>query len=508
MEDKKIITIKKINKSFGGVHALKNIDFNVYENEIRCLVGENGCGKSTLIKVISGFHKFDSGELNIFNKPISNHSPEIAIKMGIQVIYQDFALFPNMTIAENIMMYQTVESKKHLYKQKEKEEIAQSIVKKIDYKIDLKKYVYQLTVAEKQMVAICRALVVNPKLLIMDEPTTALTKPEVVKLFEIVRKLKKQGVSTLFVSHKLDEIYQVCESITIMRNGENVFENVKGDKLPDKDEVVYYMTGRKVDNSRFEYNREDKKLLMEVKDYSLNGCFKNINFKLYEGEILGITGLLGSGRSEFAESLFGVIPADSGSIKLENKEIGIIKSINQAKQNRISYVPDDRLAKGLHLKQSIEDNAVAGIIDDLSSKSGVINKDKENEFKEKSFNDIRIPNLHVKNYASSLSGGNQQKVVLIKWLATKPKILILNCPTVGVDIGAKSEILNLIKKLATEKKIGVILISDDVYEILQVCNRVMIMRSGQITEKMSTKEVTTTMLDNLINKNDAKEKKE
>ena len=257
MPGKSIITIENLYKTFGGVHALRGVNFTVYEDEIRCLAGENGCGKSTLIKIISGFYQPDKcgGTIKIFGKTISRQTPENAIASGIQVIYQDFALFPNMTIAENIMMYRTVGKKQFLYPSKEIALEASDIIRRIHFTIDVNKYVYQLSVAEKQMVAICRALAVNPKLLIMDEPTTALTKREVENLFEIVRLLKKDGVSTLFVSHKLDEIYEVCDCVTILRNGKDIFESKKGDPLPAKDRIIYYMPGREVNNSHYVYEQ-------------------------------------------------------------------------------------------------------------------------------------------------------------------------------------------------------------------------------------------------------------
>jgi simple sugar transport system ATP-binding protein len=498
-----IISVKGLVKNFDGVFALSEMDFCMHENEIRCLAGENGCGKSTLIKIISGFYQFDKGDVEIFEKKIDkNYAPEDAIHLGIQVIYQDFALFPNMTIAENIMMYETISGRRIHYNHTENLKKAREVLDRISFHIDANKYVYQLTVAEKQMVAICRALVANPKLLIMDEPTTALTKKEVDRLFDIVLSLKTQNVSILFVSHKLDEIYQICDCVTIMRNGKSVYESKKGEQLPSKEDIIYYMTGHHLTNNRYTFMNTSDQPLLEVEHYSKNEAFKDISFSLHRGEILGITGLLGCGRSELAEALFGMLVAEKGNIRIKGKDIGIISSVYQAIHESISYVPDDRLGKGLFLQQSIGDNALACTINELSTKLGVVNKEKAQKYKQDSFDQIVIPNLVINNPVKSLSGGNQQKVVLMKWLATKPEILILNCPTVGVDVGAKNEILSIVQSLAVNKGVGVIVISDDVYELLQVCNRIFIMSNGRITMETEVKDLSADKLEAMINGSD------
>lgn len=499
-----IVSIHNLVKDFGGVRALDGMNFRIGEHEIRCLVGENGCGKSTLIKIISGSYGFDNGSMAIFGNEVrKSYSPQDAINLGIQVIYQDFALFSNMTIAENIMMYITIGGKKRYFNEKVINQRAQQVIKRINFSIDVTKYVYELTVAEKQMVAICRALVVDPKLLIMDEPTTALTSQEVDKLFEIVFSLKAVGVSVLFVSHKLDEIYRVCDCVTIMRNGKAVFESLLGEKLPDKDSLIFYMTGHSVSSERYLYHVENRQPLMEVVHYTRVPDFQDISFSIYEGEVLGVMGLLGCGRSEFAESLFGIQPADSGKITIQGRPIGIIRSVAQAMREHISYLPDDRLTKGLFLTQSIYDNAIISVLKKYATRRGVIQKKRLKKVMSNFFKRIMIPNLHLENSAQSLSGGNQQKVVLIKWLATDPKLLILNCPTVGVDVGAKSEILDLIKQLAREQKIGVIVISDDAYEVLQVCNRVMIMGNGMITKEVDMSSIqSVSMLEKIVNQDE------
>jgi simple sugar transport system ATP-binding protein len=314
-----------------------------------------------------------------------------------------------------------------------------------------------------------------------------------------VLALKAEGVSILFVSHKLDEVYRVCDSVTIMRNGTSVFSCNPGERIPTKEETIEYMTGHKVNTDCMSLDSENNPVVMDVSGYSLDGAFEDISFKLHKGEVIGITGLLGCGRSELAESLFGVLPANGGSVTIKDKNLSIIGSIDQAMSAGISYVPDDRLTKGLCLRQSIYNNSLSCTVDDLSNKRGVIDYKAVKEFYKEAFSAISIPKFKGTNPVSSLSGGNQQKVVLIKWLATDPSILILNCPTVGVDVGAKSEILSLVADLAKTKGVGVIVISDDSYELLQICSRILIMKDGRISDEISSKNLSVDRLEEMIN---------
>lgn len=477
---KELIKIEGMYKSFFGAKALRGMDFSMGPGEIRCLIGENGCGKSTMIKIISGFHNFDQGNMYINGNEYEKITPLESIKEGIQVIYQDFSLIPNMTVAENITMYEDVIENKILVTRKEMRQRAEDTVKRINFDIDIDKYVYELGVAEKQMVAICRAIIMDAKIIIMDEPTTALTSTEVENLFKLVYKLKEDGVSVLFVSHKLDEVLKISDSITVMRNGINVFDS-HGDKV-SKEELIFHMTGKEITEDRYNYIQSSPKPLMQVKDYSLKESFNDISFSLYKGEILGITGLLGCGKNDLAKSLFGLIPATRGSLQIKDKNIGIIKSVQDALKHNIGYVPEDRLTEGLHMEQSIADNSIARIIGSLVNKWGLIGKKEIDKNKKDILSLIYIPNLHPNNPVRSLSGGNQQKVVLAKWLAVNPEIFILSSPTVGVDIGAKTEIHNIARRLAAEG-IGIILISDDISEVMALCNRVLIMDKGSIVDE-------------------------
>lgn len=494
---KNIVKIKNMYKSFYGAMALNGMDFSMNEGEIRCLIGENGCGKSTMIKVISGFHPFDSGELYINDKLYKKITPSESIAEGIQVIYQDFSLFPNMTIAENIMMYSTVAKGDIAINWKEIRKKAEDILKKVQFDIDPNMYVADLNVAQKQMVVICRAIVQNARLLIMDEPTTALTTREVERLFEIVRKLKEDGVSVLFVSHKLDEIAEICDSYTIMRNGKNVFQSEVGEGKLSKEDMVYYMTGKKFTSETHVYVEQSPIPALKLNDLTLDGAFENINFSLYKGEVLGITGLLGCGNAELVETLFGIKKATGGSIEIAGKNVGIFGCVDDALNSKIAYVPEDRLTEGLHLNQSIADNAIARILRNYTGHMGLLKMKELRKKQKESLSSMSVAGMVPENPANSLSGGNQQKIVLIKWLASNPDILILNSPTVGVDVGAKSDIHKIIRDLAREKGVAVLVVSSDMYEIMQICNRVLLMKEGKISQEIDIKDTSMDELEEL-----------
>lgn len=470
-----LLKVTNISKSFSGVQALKNVSLIINPGEIRCLAGENGSGKSTLIKIISGVYTQDAGEIEINGKRFEKLSPIDSIREGIQIIYQDFSIFPNLTVAENIALNSELARNSRLVNWKRVFKIAKEAIDKINVKLDLKEKVENLSVADKQLVAISRALVQDTKLIIMDEPTTALTQKEVKSLFEVIKDLQKKGIAILFISHKLDEVFDISQKITILRNGQNVIEGDTSDF--DRAKFVYYMTGRQINEEHFEFTEKQAKSLLKVENLSKKGGFKDISFELHEGEIIGITGLLGSGRTELAMALFGLNPADSGDIYIENK-LTRIKCVQDAIKSKIGYVPEDRLIEGLFLEQSISRNIIVTILEKLLTKFKFINKLKAKDEMINSIQSLNIvtpsPSLPIK----TLSGGNQQRVVLAKWLANHPKILILNGPTVGVDIGSKIDIYQIIREL-TRKGVGVIIISDDIPEVLHNCSTIFIMKKGK-----------------------------
>jgi simple sugar transport system ATP-binding protein len=480
------IVLRSISKSFAGVHALKNVDLTIHKGEIRCLAGENGCGKSTLIKMISGIYQPDSGTIEINGKKLSHLTPMDAIREGIQVIYQDFSIFPNLTVAENIALNYQVAQNKHWINWKNVYRIAAEAVKKIGFQIDLKAKVESLSVADKQLVAISRALLQNAKLIIMDEPTTALTQKEVNVLLDIIRDLQRDGISILFVSHKLDEVYEVSNKLTIMRNGHNVIDGDIADI--DRAKMVEYMTGRKIEPNYYTPVIQKSEPLLKVENITRQGEFLDVSFELHSGEILGITGLLGSGRTELAKALFGLSPIHSGQISLEGSPVAI-RSVHDAIRSRIAYVPEDRLTEGLFLPQSIGKNIVISIVDRLLKKSKLVDQRKMNDEIDKWIEDLKIKTPSPDLPVQALSGGNQQRVVLAKWLATHPKLLILNGPTVGVDIGSKADIHAIIRSLA-EQGVGVIVISDDLSEVIQNCNRILLMKKGEIVDQFDNMSIS------------------
>jgi len=480
-----VIKVVDIKKSFGAVKALKGVSLEIAPGEIHCLAGENGCGKSTLIKVISGVHAPDSGHIEFGGKVYTKISPIESIMNGVQVIYQDFSIFPNLTVMENLVFNSELKDRRKFVNWKRFRRIAQQAVDRIGFKVDLNARVGDLSVADKQLVAICRALMFNAKLIIMDEPTTALTTKEVNALFKIIMSLKEQGIAILFVSHKLNEVFEISERFTILRSGEKIITG-NTSELDDK-KFTYYMTGREFEDLRFKPKNVSKEPLLEVENLGLTGYFHDVSFSLKRGEILGITGLLGSGRTELALSLFGIHPADQGKIRIKGQEV-VIDSVESAMKYNIGYVPEDRLSEGLFLPQSIADNIVISELENISSKTGIIDQKKRKAEIERWVKELGVATNNPANACNTLSGGNQQKVVLAKWLSRNLDVLILNGPTVGVDIGAKHDIHTILQNLAHEG-LGIIIISDDLPEILQNSSKIIIMKNGTVTAELNPEEI-------------------
>ena len=489
-----ILELKGINKSFQAVRALENVDFCLKPGEAKCLVGENGCGKSTLIKIISGVYQPDAGEIIIKGKSYQSLTPAQSIELGIQVIYQDFSLFPNLSAAENITMSYNVFHKIRFVSKNRNRELASKVMEELGVSIDMDAEVRSLSVGEKQSVAICRALLLEAEVIIMDEPTTALTSKEISALYKIIEDLKKKNISLIFVSHKLDEVLTVAESVSILRDGKNVVDGLKEEF--DREKMSYYITGREVVFTPIIPKQTDE-VIFRAENLSMGHYYQDISFELYRWEILGITGLLGSGRTELAESIFGLQRPDSGKITLMGKELTLHRSADAVNAG-IGYLPEDRLTQGLFLDVEIERNISAGIIRRFSRKLlGIINKAAMHKevLNQVENLDIRFGNLQ--NPVSSLSGGNQQRVVLAKWLAIRPNVLILNCPTVGVDVGSKQNIHETIQALARDG-IGIIVVTDDLPEILSVCSRILVMNKGRFTGEYKSADLDEESLQQML----------
>lgn len=353
-----------------------------------------------------------------------------------------------------------------------------------------------LSVSDKQLIAIARSLLYNSKLIIMDEPTSTLTRKEVDKLFQVIHKLQAEGISVLFVSHKLDEVFEIADSFTVLRNGKTIISETAQGITNEK--FIYYMTGRKIEEDCFKPPFIDKsQTLLKIRNLCLKNGFENISFEVYPGEILGITGLLGSGRTELAKTLFGLYQADNGKIWIEEKEAKI-KSPMDALRLKIAYVPEDRLTEGLFLSQSIEKNMLISNIDHLKKKNKTIDFEKGQTNLKKWISSLGIKLHKLTDGILTLSGGNQQKTVLAKWLETDPKVLILNAPTAGVDIGAKFDIHNYLRKLAEKLNVAILIISDDIHEVLLNCNRILIIKKGRITGQYNNVELNPETLRKLI----------
>ena len=481
-----LLKAEGIYKAFAGVQALKDVSLEIAPGEIHCLAGENGCGKSTLIKVISGVYQQDAGYVEFAGKKHKRISPREAINAGIQVIYQDFSVFQNLTVMENLALNSELADGRKLVNRKRMRKFAQEAIAKINFRVDLDRLVNTLSVAEKQQVAICRALMFNAKLIIMDEPTTALTKKEVRALFEIILKLKAQGISILFVSHKLNEVFEISERFTILRSGELVVTGNTAE-LDDK-RFTYYMTGRKFEKTSFVPKNVSENPVLEAKNLTLSGSYEDVSFTLRRGEILGITGLLDSGRTELALSLFGIHTPNSGTLYKNGKPI-TLKTPRDAIRHRIGYVPEDRLSEGLFLPRTIADNIVISEIDRLANPLHVLLRSKQREEVNHWVKEMTIATPNPNNACSTLSGGNQQRIVLAKWLACNLDVLVLNGPTVGVDIGSKHDIHAILQALAADG-MAIIIISDDLPEILVNCSSLMVLKDGREAARLTPGEST------------------
>lgn len=482
-----VLAARGITKRFGGVKALDNVDLAIVPGEVHCLAGENGSGKSTLIKIISGVETPDEGVIELAGAAYSSMTPRESLAAGVQVIYQDFSLFPNLSVAENIGLSAMVVERKRLIDPKAIRSRAQAVIDRLGITLDVDARVGELSVADRQLTAICRALVQEAKVIFMDEPTTALTVHEVKSLFRVVKALCDEGVAMVFVSHKLDEVLAISQQITVLRNGQLVRTGPAADFTYSS--LVQAMTGREVRVDRQVPDIvDDAAVVLEVDHLNVGSAVRDASFSLRRGEILGVTGLLGSGRSEVVDSIFGVTPPESGRIVVDGREVTITK-VTDAVAAGIGYVPGDRLSQGLFLEHSIADNVVASSLDLHRGRRVLIDGAKLRSTIERLFTALRIKAPTVNAAVRSLSGGNQQRVVIAKWLARQPKILMLNGPTVGVDIGSKDEIHNILRAEAANGT-GIIVVSDDVPELISCCNRVLVFRDGAVVAELTDQRVT------------------
>jgi simple sugar transport system ATP-binding protein len=485
------LNLTNISKAFAGVQALADVSLTIERGRIHCLVGENGCGKSTLIKIIAGVYARDGGAVVIDGRSYQQLQPIDAIRAGIQVIYQDLSLFPNLTVAENIALNEEVAAGKRLVNWRQVRRLAREALQQINVDLDLNARVETMSVANKQLIAISKALRQNAQLIIMDEPTSALTEREIRTLITVINNLQGRGIAFLFVSHKLNEVLELSEKIIVMRNGRKVSEGER--RQYDYARLAHEMTGHEISAKSYDYTPDPGvRPLLALDGLTAPGAFTDISFALRPGEILGLTGLLGCGRTELALALFGMHPTSSGTITVDGQRVAI-RSTADAIHHGIGYIPEDRLTEGLFLEQSIGRNVVVRTLDQLLDRFGLLDRKQMDGQVDHWIDALRIkagsPTLPVK----TLSGGNQQRVVVAKWLASRPKVLILNGPTMGVDIGSKEELHAIMKELAGQG-MGLIVISDDLPELLQSCNRILLMRRGRIAEEIHPQQSNETQL--------------
>lgn len=480
-----IVELRGVTKRFPGVLALDNVDLNLKAGEVLALLGENGAGKSTLMKILSGVYTKDEGHLKIFGKEIEEMTPKRAQELGVAIIHQELNMCSHLTVAENIFLGKE-KIKSGRLSNKEMERASREILQRLNIDISPDTIVGDLAVSKQQMVEIAKALLSNAKVLIMDEPTSALTAKEIDDLFRIIRQLKKDGCGIVYISHRLEELQHIVDRVTILRDGQYITTmDFDSDKMG---EIISHMVGREIKEKFPRITCRRGKKIFEVKNLNAGPMVKEINLEVYEGEIVGIAGLMGAGRTETTRAIFGVDHKESGELYLDGKKIMINKPQDAIKAG-IVLAPEDRKKDGLCTKLSIKDNIGLPNLDILCNKLGVVNRKKEKVMANQTVENlqIKLPNTEVN--AGSLSGGNQQKVVVGKWLARDSKVVIFDEPTRGIDVAAKVEIYNLMNQLKKEG-IGVVFVSSEMPEIMGVSDRIIVMCDGRITGELPIEEAT------------------
>lgn len=489
------LKMQHVSKRFGGVQALDDVAIDVRVGEVHCLAGENGCGKSTLIKIVTGVYEPDEGtEIEVFGERITSNSPSKARAKGIAVIWQDLALFPHMSVAENIGFDELVGGIPKLADLKNIRTRAKAVMDRLKVSIDLDAPLNSLPIAQRQVVAIARALMSDARLVFMDEPTASLTQSETDALLEIVRNLSADGVAVVFVSHRLAEVLDIAERVTVVRDGKLV--GVYPTEGMSQSRLGELMTGHKLEA---EINAQDKTKavrVLEVEDLSRHGEFEDVSFSIGKGEVVGITGLIGAGRTELAHALIGMSRADNGTVKLDGKQIKP-RNIREAIDLGIAYVSEDRLTLGLVQPQSIADNTVTSVLDSILASTGLISAQKKSDLVEHWIDRFSVKIGLPKDAVNTLSGGNQQRVVLAKWLATNPKLLILDSPTVGVDVGARAGIFKIVRELADEG-LAILLITDEITEAYFNADRILHMANGRLRAQYDPHDTSVTALEEKV----------
>ena len=481
--------MKGINKYFPGVHALQNVDFRLYPGEVRGLVGENGAGKSTLMNVLGGIFPPNSGTILFDGKEVTIENSQKAEQLGISFIHQELSLFRNMDIASNIYIHHLPKKnglldKKKLYKDTEE------ILKTLQLDRRPSKTLGALKIGEQQLVEIGRSLAQKTRVLVLDEPTSSLTKPEVRILFSLIKSLKEKGVAIIFITHRLEEIYDVCDNITIMRDG-NVIQTSQLEKI-ERSEIVNKMIGTTLGEF---YSHKERKLgdeLLCIENLCRKDKLSDVSFKVHGGEIVGIYGLMGSGRTEILRSIFGLDKIDAGKFTFKGKPVAIKKPLDAINLG-IAMVTEDRHLEGLVLGESVQYNITLANLRSITNNRVFIRREKETKIAEESVVSLKIKTPTIKRMVKFLSGGNQQKVVIAKWLNTDPSLLIMDEPTRGIDVGAKHELYTIMEDLV-KKGVGILLVSSELPELIGVCDRVIVLKEGELKASFTLEEINSENL--------------
>ena len=480
------LRMQGISKTFPGVQALKDVTFEVARGEIHALVGENGAGKSTLVKILTGALPRDTGRITLRGQPVEISTPSDAQDLGISMIHQELSLIPYLTVGQNIYLGREPRARvpgfidwPALYRQ------SQQLLDRLNVGVDARAEVQHLSIAHQQMVEVAKALSLNADLIAMDEPTSALTERETKVLFDVMRSLKAQGVSLIFISHRLGEVFQIADRVTVLRDGQFIGTTPIAES--NEDQVVRMMVGRELGEMYPKAETQRQEVVLEAINLDDGRELHGVNLKLHRGEILGVAGLVGAGRTALAETLFGIRPAVAGEVRMEGRPVKI-NSPGEAIRLGMGFVPEDRKLQGLFMNMTVRENIVLSSMDQVVG-WGFVNFSKAdrlaNEFVKKL--DIRTPSLRQR--VRNLSGGNQQKVVMARWLTLKPRVLILDEPTRGIDVGAKAEIHALMSHLAQEG-VGMLMISSELPEVLGVSDRILVMHEGRVTGEFTRDQAT------------------
>ncbi|SDW69208.1 sugar ABC transporter ATP-binding protein [Paenibacillus sp. PDC88] len=480
------IQMKGIHKAFGTNQVLTGVDFDLVEGEVHALMGENGAGKSTLMNILIGLHPRNEGTILIDGKETYFSNPKEAEQFGIAFIHQELNIWPDMTVLENLFIGKELTSKAGFLNTKQMKALAKSQFEKLAVSIPLDQDAGECSVGQQQMIEIAKALMTNAKVIVMDEPTAALTEREIEKLFAVINSLRKQGVSIVYISHRMEEIFTICDRITVMRDGKTVDTK----PIPDTsfEEVVRKMVGRELTERYPARNPKPGEVVLEVKNIGRKDAFENVSFSVRSGEIVGFSGLMGAGRTEIMRALFGLDSLHSGEMWVRGKKVNIRKP-DDAVKHGIGFITEDRKDEGLVLDFSIRENMVLPNLFSFSGKAGLISSKKEKDFVDTLIKRLLIKTESSETAARNLSGGNQQKVVIAKWVGIGPSVLILDEPTRGVDVGAKREIYQLMNEL-TDRGVAIIMVSSELPEVLGMSDRIIVVHEGQISGELSREEAT------------------